>query len=82
MVSLILKWVSENLIWLTPLALYAAYWLRYRFKKKPLHTGDYDNLVSDLLDPLGRGGGHREDRRAQALARLLSGCAGWDAGVF
>ncbi|NNJ85466.1 MAG: hypothetical protein HKP13_11145 [Gammaproteobacteria bacterium] len=54
MVSLILKWVSENLFWLTPFALYAAYWLRYRFKKKPFHTGDYDNLVRDLYDPVGR----------------------------
>nr|VFK51259.1 MAG: hypothetical protein BECKTC1821F_GA0114240_100117 [Candidatus Kentron sp. TC] len=58
MVSLILKWAWENLVWLMPLVLYAAYLLRYRFKKKPLHTGDYDNLVSDLLAPLGRGGGH------------------------
>nr|VFK15185.1 MAG: hypothetical protein BECKLPF1236B_GA0070989_107315 [Candidatus Kentron sp. LPFa] len=54
MLNLILKTVSENWPWLVPLLLYVFYWLRYYFKKKPLHVGDYDNLVSDLIDLLGR----------------------------
>nr|VFJ57385.1 MAG: hypothetical protein BECKFM1743A_GA0114220_101895 [Candidatus Kentron sp. FM]VFJ73201.1 MAG: hypothetical protein BECKFM1743C_GA0114222_107101 [Candidatus Kentron sp. FM]VFK20738.1 MAG: hypothetical protein BECKFM1743B_GA0114221_107221 [Candidatus Kentron sp. FM] len=54
MLNPILKEVSENWPWLVPLLLYVFYLLRYHFKKKPLHVGDYDNLVSDLIDVLGR----------------------------
>nr|VFK27499.1 MAG: hypothetical protein BECKMB1821G_GA0114241_102823 [Candidatus Kentron sp. MB]VFK32060.1 MAG: hypothetical protein BECKMB1821I_GA0114274_102922 [Candidatus Kentron sp. MB]VFK75662.1 MAG: hypothetical protein BECKMB1821H_GA0114242_102826 [Candidatus Kentron sp. MB] len=29
---------------------YASYWLWYFLKRKPLQTGSYDNLVTDLHD--------------------------------
>nr|VFJ93404.1 MAG: hypothetical protein BECKH772A_GA0070896_1005613 [Candidatus Kentron sp. H]VFJ94120.1 MAG: hypothetical protein BECKH772B_GA0070898_1005514 [Candidatus Kentron sp. H]VFK06775.1 MAG: hypothetical protein BECKH772C_GA0070978_103731 [Candidatus Kentron sp. H] len=40
--------------WLAPLVLYAAYLGRYFLVRRPLRTGLYNDLVSDLHEPEGR----------------------------